>query len=84
MRQNKYLSPEHELFIKKERNRKIIILSTQIGILVVFLAVWELAAQLHWIDSFLMSCPSRIWNTLADLYSSGELFLFTKRCWALP
>lgn len=74
MRQNKYLSPEHELFIKKERNRKIIILSTQIGILVMFLAVWELAAQLHWIDSFLMSCPSRIWNTLADLYSSGELF----------
>ena len=74
MRKNKYLSPEHELYIKRERNRKIFIVSTQIGILVLFLAFWELAAQLHWIDSFLMSCPSRIWLTLADLYNSGDLF----------
>lgn len=45
----------------------------QVGLLVVLLALWELAARLNWIDVFIMSCPSRIWNTLIELSAGGFL-----------
>ena len=53
---------------------KAFILTTQIGVLVLFLVLWEVSAKLGWIDAFLMSSPSRIWATLKDLYASGQLF----------
>lgn len=71
---NNYLSREHKSFVRKIKLHKAVIISTQIGVLALFLVFWEVAAQLNWIDSFLMSSPSRIWATLADLYLNGQLF----------
>ena len=49
-------------------------LLAQLGLLIGFFALWEIAAQQGWIDDFIMSSPSRIWKTLKNLYASGELF----------
>ncbi len=46
----------------------------QIGILVVFIAVWEAAARLGLIDSFILSQPSRIWQTFLNMAQS-DLFM---------
>lgn len=70
---NTLLSPMHQKYVKKLKQNKIFITCAQIGVLVVFLALWELFAQVGFIDSFLMSSPSRIWNTVADLYNNGQL-----------
>ena len=43
---------------------------TQIAILVGFLAVWEILANQKIIDSFIMSQPSRIWETFTNLGSN--------------
>ena len=58
---------EHELFLQKNKNRKVKIICVQVLILVCFLGLWELAAQLNWIDSFIMSSPSRIVKMLGEL-----------------
>ncbi len=63
----------HLLFLKKQRQHKIFVLVTQIGVLLLFLGVWELAADVGWIDSFITSSPSRIWQTLKELTSDGTL-----------
>lgn len=66
-------TPEHLQFLRQQRARNILVHVAQVGILAVFLAVWELAAHLQWIDPFIMSCPSRVWNTFIELCEGGLL-----------
>lgn len=71
----KEFSSEHLLYVKKQRNKRIAILVTQISILVIFLLLWELLTLFNIVDSFLFSSPDRIIKTVSQLYLSGELFL---------
>ncbi len=64
------LSKERKQYLKNKRHRQIMILLTQIGILVVFLAIWEILANKEIIDSFITSQPSRIFNTFMNLGSN--------------
>lgn len=65
---------EHLLFLNAQKRRKILIHVTQIGVLVLALALWEIAARLNWIDSFITSSPTRIWSTLKELVGSGTIW----------
>jgi len=51
------------------------ILSTQIGIVVSLLALWEIAAVTRAIDPFFWSQPSKIWETLLIFMSEGSAFV---------
>ncbi len=46
----------------------------RIGILVVFNVIWELSARFGLIDSFILSQPSRIWNTFLAM-AQNDLFM---------
>lgn len=70
---NTTFTREHLLYLKKQRTRKILVHVAQVGVLVLLLALWELAAFLGWIDAFIMSCPSRIWTTFCELIADGTL-----------
>lgn len=65
---------DHLLYLRKQKTRKALVLIAQLGTLVALLAVWELAARLNWIDSFIASSPTRIWNTFLELTSQGTLW----------
>ena len=39
-----------------------------------FLAIWQLIGRLHLVDTFFLATPTEIWRTLADLFSSGEIW----------
>lgn len=67
-------SREHLAYLKKNRNKKIIIVLARTLILIAFLGVWELFAQFKVIDPFIISSPSRVLKTIADLYKGGTLF----------
>ena len=71
------ISDEHKQFLKKVRMRRKLILSARILLLVAFFALWELLAVLGLIDPFITSQPSRIIDTIADLYRQGVLFYHT-------
>ena len=66
-------SQERTQYLKKIKKQKYLVLLTQILVLVIFLAVWELLARAEIIDSFITSQPSRIWNTLLNLTSNDLL-----------
>ena len=68
------ISKEYKLYLKKKKIKKSLILSAQLGILILIFGLWELFASLNIIDTFIMSSPSRILKTIASLYTSGELF----------
>ncbi len=67
-------SPQHIEFLNRERKKSIYIKMVRIGILVILLAFWEVAARLNIIDSFIMSSPSRVGNTFIYLSSVGQLW----------
>lgn len=67
-------SAEHNAFLKRRRKNVALVWSLRIGLLAVLLGLWELSAQLGWVDAFLVSSPSRIANTIASLYRDGALF----------
>ena len=64
------VSKERMQYLKKKRNKKVLVLLTQILILVVFLAAWEILANKEIIDSFITSQPSRILKTFMNLQSN--------------
>ena len=67
-------SREHAIYLKKQRNKKIIVHLSRILILIAILGFWELFAQLKVIDPFITSSPSRVILTIGDLYTNGKLF----------
>ena len=69
------LSTARQAYLKAQKRSRHCVLLAQFLLLAGFFFLWELAARWGWIDSFLVSCPSRIWQTITNLYTSGELFL---------
>lgn len=70
---NSNLSKERFLYLKNLKKEKFKILLTQILILLGFIVLWEVLANLNIIDSFITSKPSRILNTLINLSSNDLL-----------
>jgi NitT/TauT family transport system permease protein len=67
-------TPEHAQYIWRHWKRRLTIVLTQLAILVVCFAAWEIAAYQEWIDPFLVSQPSRIWSTMVRLHTDGSLY----------
>lgn len=67
-------SKNHYDYLRKYQTKKILIVLTQISILVGFILLWELLSKHEIISSFFFSRPSKIVETLKELYKSGELF----------
>ena len=63
---------------KYERNKKMLIVFSQIGLAILFLAAWEVFARLGWINVFLVSKPSDIFNLFITYLKSGEIFAHIK------
>ena len=68
-------SLEHKAFLRKRKKEKIIVISFQILILLVFILGWELLARFNLINTFLLSSPSLVLNTLVNLFTDNDLFI---------
>lgn len=68
------ISTEHELYIKKLKREKLKITFFRIFILIAFLCLWEILANLKLIDPFLTSSPSRMFNSLIDFIKEGTIW----------
>ncbi len=68
------ISLDRKRYLKKIRNTKIAILLTQISVVVIFIAVWEILANQGVLDSFITSQPSRIVKTFLNLSSNDLLY----------
>lgn len=68
---NRNMSIERKQYLKKIRKQKILVLITQILVLIGFIGIWEILANLNIIDSFITSQPSRILNTFMNLSSNN-------------
>ncbi len=70
---NNISSTQHS-YLRSLRNRQYRITAARILIFVVFLALWETAVRLGWIDGFIFSSPSRVANTFCSMWADGSIF----------
>lgn len=70
-------SQEHINYIKSHNSFKRAVSFTRIIIFITIFFAWEIAANLQWIDPFIMSQPSRMLKTVITLSRDGSLFLHT-------
>lgn len=68
------ISPEHKEYLRRVKVEKISIRLTQLSILVILFALWEICADAKIVDPFITSQPSRIVKTIVSLYEQGVLF----------
>lgn len=71
---NNYLSKERQQYLAQRRRRKWAVFGCQIGVIIAFFLLWEVAAQRNWIDSFILSQPSRILKTLINMWQNDLLY----------
>ena len=63
----KNVSQDRQKYLRKIKLNKIAVLSTQILMVIAFLVLWEVLANIGIIDSFIASQPSRIVKTFMNL-----------------
>jgi NitT/TauT family transport system permease protein len=71
----KYISPDRQQYLQRIRAKKISIFTTQILILIIFFITWEVAADYKWIDPFITSQPSKMFQTIWRLHQDGSLYI---------
>jgi len=69
------ISEERRLYLKRRKKDKIIIIFLRVFLIVFLIFIWELLSRLNIIDSFMLSSPSKILNTIIDLYKTNNLFI---------
>ena len=67
-------SSEFKKYLKNKKIKKILIIFSQISILLVCILLWEYLANKEIINTFIYSSPSRMLNTIINLYVDNNLF----------
>lgn len=71
--QKKNKSEERKRYLRKITVTKVSIFITQISLVILFIALWEVLANKGIIDSFITSQPSRMLKTFMNLSQNGLL-----------
>lgn len=76
----KAISKDRKIYLRKQKMNKIAVLFVQIAIIVGFIAIWEILANVGIIDSFIASSPSRIVKTFMNLTKNDLLMHIGVTC----
>ena len=67
------ISADRKKYLQKQMRTKVLVIIAQLSLVLGIIVIWEVLANAGIIDSFIMSQPSRIWDTLVNLSSNGLL-----------
>ena len=67
-------SPAQKQYLLRVRRKKYMIHVSRILLFLGFLFLWEVSARRRWIDSFIVSSPSEIWQTFFTMIQDQSLF----------
>lgn len=67
-------SSGYKKYLSNIRKEKFLVVITQMFILVFLIMLWQYAADMEWINTFITSSPRDVVNTIIDLYRGNNLF----------
>lgn len=65
----------HDEFLKTEKKTTIKVWITQLIIVVMFIALWEIASRVRWVDPLIFSYPSKIMAYLLGAFKDGSIYI---------
>lgn len=68
------LSPQRRAWLRQQKRTRTAVLLWRVGLLAALFTAWELAARTGAVDPFIVSSPSRMWETFVSLWRGGDLF----------
>lgn len=74
---HEHVSSRQEDFIREHRRHHRLVAFLRFLAFFLFLTLWEVSTNLHWIDAFIFSSPSRVLRTLADMSRDYTIFRHT-------
>ena len=69
------VSKEHANYLRRIRIDAHVVRLLRVAVLLGFLLLWELGAALRWFDPFILSSPSRVYQTILRLVQDGSLWI---------
>lgn len=72
-------SKGYKNYLKRIKRNNILVLVTQILLIVLFFVIWQYLADKGKVNTFLVSSPNKVFNTIIDLTKKGELFKHISR-----
>ena len=67
-------SLEHKNYLKKIKRKNLYVRITQIGIILLFIIIWQLLSDFGIINSFIFSSPKKVVECLVELHLKGDLY----------
>ena len=67
MDEREIISLSQKQYLRSLHRRQTWIRTLRLLLFVAFLALWETAVRLHWIDGFIFSSPSRVVRTFVGM-----------------
>lgn len=67
-------SKEYQKYLNRQKGVTIGITAIQIGILILFVVLWQVLTDVKVMDSFIVSSPKKMYEVLVTLISGGELW----------
>ena len=68
--------PSHlqKVYLRRQKCDRYLVLAARLLVFLLFLAQWEISSRKGWIDSFIFSSPSLIWQTFCSMAEDHTLF----------
>lgn len=67
-------SEEYKKFLKKIKRDNILVLLTQVSIIIIFFVVWQILANKNMVNTFLVSSPNKVFDTIVDLIKQNNFW----------
>ena len=61
------ISPQRKIWLCRQRRERRVVIWSRMGLLAGFFGLWETAVYFGWIDTFIMSSPSRAWTAARQM-----------------
>lgn len=69
------MTASHSHYLRELKKQKLQITCGRLLLFILLLGLWELSAELGWINAFIFSSPSRILRTTCEMAQNGTLWL---------
>lgn len=67
-------SLEHKKYLKLLRKKTLFVRIVQLSIIIVFILIWQLLANLNLINTFIFSSPKKVLDCIINLHIKGNLY----------
>lgn len=74
---NEHVSSRQKEYIREHKRHHHLVAFLRFMAFFLFLVLWEVSTDLHWIDAFIFSSPSRIVSTIIDMSKDYSIFRHT-------